>query len=120
MVMPVAPVSSNPSARTKKPKKPTRKPAKEPAKTTPAVSSSSSDAEDEQIAREEPESPDPTLAYEPPEGCVPADFDFGVEFGEFDYDAVKADEGAELWLVRAPTAVRPVPPASLLLGCFTL
>jgi hypothetical protein len=26
--------------------------------------------------------------------------------GQFDYDAVKADEGAELWLVRAPTAVR--------------
>jgi hypothetical protein len=32
--------------------------------------------------------------------------DYDVEFGEFDYDAVKADEGAELWLVRAPTSVR--------------
>jgi hypothetical protein len=33
--------------------------------------------------------------------------DYDVEFGDFDYDAVKADEGAELWLVRAPTSVRP-------------
>jgi hypothetical protein len=121
MVTPVAPVSSNPNARSKKPKKPTRKPAKEPAKTAPApAASSSSDAEDEQIAHEEPESPDPTLAYVPPAGCVLADFDFDVEFGEFDYDAVKADEGIELWLVRAPTAVRPVTLPSLLLGCFTL
>ena len=110
MVRPAAPLSSNPSARSKNPKKPTRKPAKEPAKTVLAApaSSSSSDVEDNLIAHEELESPDPNLAYEPPEGCVPADFDVDVEFGEFDYDAVKADEGAELWLVRAPTAVRPV------------
>ena len=47
---------------------------------------------------------DPSLAYAPPAGSVPADYD--VEFGEFDYDAVKADEGAELWLVRVPTGVR--------------
>ncbi|KAH9056787.1 hypothetical protein EDB87DRAFT_1566059 [Lactarius vividus] len=45
-------------------------------------------------------------AYVPPAGSVPVDIDVDVEFGEFDYDAVKADEGAELWLVRAPTAVR--------------
>ncbi|KAI0255233.1 hypothetical protein BJV78DRAFT_1178490 [Lactifluus subvellereus] len=47
---------------------------------------------------------DPSLAYTPPSGSVPADYD--VEFGEFDYDAVKADEDAELWLVRVPTAVK--------------
>ena len=36
------------------------------------------------------------------------------DFGDFDYDAVKADDGVELWLVRVPSAVRPVlspPPA---------
>jgi hypothetical protein len=34
---------------------------------------------------------DPSLAYTPPSACsVPADYD--VEFGEFDYDAIKADE----------------------------
>ena len=60
------------------------------------------------ITREE--SVYPTLAYAPPAGSVLADFD--VDFGEFDYDMVKADEGAELWLVRAPTAVRSVPPFS--------
>lgn len=28
------------------------------------------------------------------------------DFGDFDYDAVKADDGAELWLIRAPSTVR--------------
>lgn len=60
------------------------------------------------ITREE--NVNPTLAYAPPAGSVLADFD--VDFGEFDYDTVKEDEGAELWLVRAPTAVRSVPPFS--------
>lgn len=55
----------------------------------------------------EHESVDPTPAYVPPAGSVPADLDVDVDFGEFDYDAVKAEEeGAELWLVRAPTAVK--------------
>lgn len=31
-----------------------------------------------------------------------------ADFGDFDYDAVKADDGVELWLVRAPSTVRPV------------
>jgi len=31
---------------------------------------------------------------------------YDVEFGDFDYDAVKAEEGAELWLVRAPSSVK--------------
>jgi hypothetical protein len=31
----------------------------------------------------------------------------GDYYGDFDYDAVKADDGVELWLVRAPSAVRP-------------
>jgi len=29
------------------------------------------------------------------------------DYGDFDYDAVKADDGVELWLVRAPSTVRP-------------
>lgn len=33
----------------------------------------------------------------------------GDDYGDFDYDAVKADDGVELWLVRVPSAVRPVP-----------
>ncbi|KAF8471561.1 hypothetical protein DFH94DRAFT_195514 [Russula ochroleuca] len=28
------------------------------------------------------------------------------DFGDFDYDAVKADDGVELWLVRAPSTVK--------------
>lgn len=39
------------------------------------------------------------------DGLGPADCD--VEFGDFDFDAVKAEEGAELWLVRVPSSVRP-------------
>jgi hypothetical protein len=45
----------------------------------------------------------------------------GVEsgdFGEFDYDTVQADDGVELWLVRAPSTVRPV--ASFLSLPFSL
>ncbi|KAH9961680.1 hypothetical protein BGW80DRAFT_1255787 [Lactifluus volemus] len=38
------------------------------------------------------------------DSSVPADYYGDVEFGEFDYDAVNADEHAELWLIRAPTA----------------
>jgi hypothetical protein len=34
------------------------------------------------------------------------------DFGDFDYDAVKADDGVELWLIRAPSTVR-VPAAFL-------
>ena len=30
------------------------------------------------------------------------------DYGDFDYDAVKADDGVELWLVRAPSTVRPL------------
>ncbi|KAI0027386.1 hypothetical protein K488DRAFT_23713, partial [Vararia minispora EC-137] len=44
-------------------------------------------------------------AYHPPEYSAPAEY--GVEFGEFDYDAVKEDEEAELWIVRAPTSLKP-------------
>jgi hypothetical protein len=36
-----------------------------------------------------------------------------VDYGDFDYDAVKADDGVELWLVRVPSTVRPVPRPNL-------
>lgn len=29
------------------------------------------------------------------------------DYGDFDYDAVKADNSVELWLIRAPSTVRP-------------
>lgn len=104
MVTPAAPGTSTTSTKPKKYKKTTSKPPKEPVKIADAASSSDVEADFELITGEE--SPDPTPAYVPPEGSVPADFDVDVEFGEFDYDAVKADEGAELWLVRAPIAVK--------------
>ncbi|KAH9030070.1 hypothetical protein EDB84DRAFT_1495108, partial [Lactarius hengduanensis] len=100
MSPPTAPITSTSSVRSKKQKKPTEKRAKKPAKV--AAAASSSDAEDRMMV-----GVDPTPAYVPPAGSVPADLDVDVDFGEFDYDAVKADEeGAELWLVRAPTAVK--------------
>ena len=102
----MASVASTSSARPKKPEKATGKPAKRSVKSAAVAvaAASSSDAEDRMSTHEE--SVDPTLAYAPPAGSVPADFDFDVDFGELDYDAVKTAEGAELWLVRAPTAVR--------------
>ena len=111
MVTPTAPITSTSSAKLKKPKKPTTKPPKEPAKSKIADAASSTDDDEtysELIASAHEESPDPPLAYVPPAGSVPADFDVDVDFGEFDYDAVKAEEGAELWLVRAPNEVRPI------------
>jgi hypothetical protein len=42
------------------------------------------------------------------------------DYGDFDYDAVKADDGVELWLVRTPSAVRPSPFASLSLSLLSL
>ncbi|KAN0141054.1 hypothetical protein V8E53_000810 [Lactarius tabidus] len=102
MVTPAALVTS--STKPKKPKKSTSKSPKEPAQLADAASSSDADNDSWLIAREE--SPDPPLAYVPPAGSVPADFDVDIDFGEFDYDSVKAEEGAELWLVRAPIAVK--------------
>src|SRR6267378_3884587 len=84
-------------------KKSTRKHAKSSSK--PAAAASSSDAE---VPFARNEGADAPLAYAPPAGSVPADIDLDLDFGEFDYDAVNADEGAELWLVRVPTAVHPV------------
>lgn len=49
-------------------------------------------------------------ALEPPQGAVliggPA------EKGEFDWDSVRDDKDIELWLVRVPDSVRPVPQVS--------
>ena len=51
------------------------------------------------------EGTDPKWTYAPPEGAVVPDIE-NIEFGEFDYDQVKGDEDAELWLVRVPDNVR--------------
>jgi hypothetical protein len=95
MAPPTAPVASSSSRKPKKLKQ------KEKSRKETAVSSRA-EAADAGISTRN-EGIDSSLAYAPPAGHVPADYD--VEFGEFDYDAVKADERAELWLIRAPTAV---------------
>ena len=46
----------------------------------------------------------PALSHAPPAGTILADYN--VEFGEFDWDALKKDGEAELWLVRVPAGVR--------------
>jgi hypothetical protein len=51
---------------------------------------------------------EPTWAYQPPDGAAQADYD--VEFGSFGYDQVKADDEAELWIVRVPAGVRHLCP----------
>lgn len=45
--------------------------------------------------------------WKPPAGAKQADLD--VEFGAFEYDTVRADDEAELWLVRVPGKVRTAP-----------
>jgi len=88
----------------------TRKPKKHKEKSQ-QHKASSPDADAETPLRNETLSlPAPTSAATAPavearrDGRVPADYD--IEFGDFDFDAVKAEEGAELWLVRAPSSVR--------------
>lgn len=126
--VPIASSSTIPTLKTRKPKK-----HKEKSRQGKAVSSSDADAsatvETPAARNEENENENDDLGrvaveelYAPvpptgsisvmvaPEGSVLADT-YDVEFGEFDYDTVKADDdgggsGAELWLVRAPTAVR--------------
>lgn len=50
---------------------------------------------------------EPTWEYKPPAKFTSVhdtkDLDF--EFGEFDWDEVKKEEGVELWLVRVPESV---------------
>ncbi|KAI0294280.1 hypothetical protein B0F90DRAFT_1757920 [Multifurca ochricompacta] len=87
-----APVTSSPSVRERK----SKKKQKENPHKDKAPSSDTEAAPVRISARNE--GVDPTLAYTPPAGSVPVDYD--VEFGELDYDAVKEDEGVELWLVR--------------------
>ncbi|KAI0288547.1 hypothetical protein B0F90DRAFT_1802443 [Multifurca ochricompacta] len=92
-----APVTSSPSVRERKSKKNKRESTQDKAP------SSDTEAAPVRISARN-EGVDPTLAYTPPAGSVPVDYD--VEFGELDYDAVKEDEGVELWLVRVPNVVK--------------
>ncbi|TFY51643.1 hypothetical protein EVG20_g10905 [Dentipellis fragilis] len=38
---------------------------------------------------------------------VPERLGAGLDFGEFDYDALKADDDAEIWLIRVPADIKP-------------
>jgi hypothetical protein len=97
MTPPATPTASSSKIKPRKPKNPKGKSRKEKAASPDAdVANSGVSTRIEGV--------DPSLAYTPPAGSVPADYD--VEFGEFDYDAIKADERTELWLIRAPVAVR--------------
>jgi hypothetical protein len=50
------------------------------------------------------EGDDPHWAYEPPEGAVL--LDHTVDVGAFEWDALKDDDDAEMWLIRVPDSVR--------------
>jgi hypothetical protein len=97
MTPPATPIASSSKIKPRKPKNPKEKSRKEKAASSNAeVAVSGVSTRHEGV--------DPELAYTPPAGSIPVDYD--VEFGEFDYDAIKADERTELWLIRAPVAVR--------------
>nr|GAT56479.1 predicted protein [Mycena chlorophos] len=51
------------------------------------------------------EGTDPHWAYKPPSGAVL--LDSSAELGEFDWDALNADEDNELWLIRLPDGLKP-------------
>ncbi|TRM57823.1 hypothetical protein BD626DRAFT_513633 [Schizophyllum amplum] len=51
------------------------------------------------------EGDDPHWAFEPPAGAVAID-NTTVSVGHFDWDAVHADEDAEVWLIRVPEGVK--------------
>ncbi|KAF7294636.1 hypothetical protein MIND_01000200 [Mycena indigotica] len=48
---------------------------------------------------------DENWAYKPPPGAVL--LDTSADLGEFDWDALNADEDNELWLIRIPDGVKP-------------
>ena len=62
-------------------------------------------AEPDKHGRNEGE--DASLAYKPPEGYVL--MKHSAEETEFDWDAINNDDNLELWVVRVPDGVRPVP-----------
>lgn len=41
----------------------------------------------------------------PLQNAVPVELDYDVSYGEFDYDAILADPGTELWIIRVPKKV---------------
>jgi hypothetical protein len=102
MTPPTMPIASSSKIKPKKLKKPSEKSRKENAASLNAEAASAvigiSNRNEAPVASSTP----PVAA----DSSVPTDYYGDVEFGEFDYDAVNADEHAELWLVRAPTAVR--------------
>jgi hypothetical protein len=101
MAPPTTPIASSSNIKPKKLKKPSEKSRKQNAASLNAEAASAvvgiSNRNDAPAASTPPVAAD---------SSVPANYYGDVEFGEFDYDAVNADEHAELWLIRAPTAVR--------------
>ena len=67
--------------------------------------SSSSDAKETKKRKEKKTKPAETVE----ESGIPSDIE--IEYGEFDYDAIKNDPDVELWLVRVPKKAR-LPPFS--------
>ncbi|KAH9961159.1 hypothetical protein BGW80DRAFT_899607 [Lactifluus volemus] len=101
MAPPTTPIASSSNIKPKKLKKPSEKSRKENvvslnAETVSAIIGISN-------RNEAPAASTPPVAAD---SSVPADYYGDAEFGEFDYDAVNANEHAELWLIRAPTAVK--------------
>ena len=66
-------------------------------------------AEPDKHGRNEGE--DASLAYKPPEGYVL--MKHSAEETEFDWDAINNNDNLELWVVRVPDGVSPVPPTFL-------
>jgi hypothetical protein len=99
MAPPTTPIASSSNIKSKRLKKPSEKSRKENAA---SLNAEAANAVVGISNRNEASSTLPVAA----DSNVPADYYGDVEFGEFDYDAVNANEHAELWLIRAPTAVR--------------
>ena len=101
--IPMHPIAS--SSNTRKPKKHKEKSQQHKASSPDADAHAETPMRNETLSLSAPTSAATAPAVEARrDGRVPADYD--IEFGDFDFDAVKAEEGAELWLVRAPSSVR--------------
>ena len=97
----IVPSSSNPSKPRKKTKK---KDTGSDGETKRRATRAESTVTDVRAGGEDTNNINTNRAYVSPQGTVLTGDDIG--FGEFDYDAVKADKDAEVWLVRVPDGVR--------------
>lgn len=102
--MAMHPIAS--SSNTRKPRKHKEKSQRHRASSPDADAHAGTPPRDETVSSTAPTSAAAAAPAVDEDGLVPPEYD--VEFGDFDFDAVKAEEGAELWLVRAPSSVRLV------------